>query len=400
MGLLDSLFAGGTGGGGLLDFLRNNAMNQQFSGGLQSDQAQYGVPMQALSQVPATPAQNVPQPPMAQPVQAAPNAGPTPAAPPPMPASPTQQGLPPAFGGGGSLLGRIGSPDGLIAKLTGNDSRSVAQQNLKAQYDALVPVLGSQKAMLAVMNPEAGKILLGQALEAKLPEYGVVRKDQFGNEIYGWKDPKNKSITEYNQQASPPAAPSAIPAAPPGVDPKIWRDEQSKRATGDALPANFDDTSKLRTELSKLPSYQNISQAAPIYKSMRDAAGRNTKAADLNLVYGLGKIMDPGSVVREGEIHMANNAQGWQEKLNGVIAQINNEGGLTPAGRQALMAEAHSRMQSYKQMYDQDAERFRGIATRTRANPDDVVHDFGEFQPWVAKSSEPVVIDGYKIKAK
>lgn len=40
MGLLDGLFAGSS-GGGLLDFLRNNAMNQQMAGGLPSDQAQY-----------------------------------------------------------------------------------------------------------------------------------------------------------------------------------------------------------------------------------------------------------------------------------------------------------------------------------------------------------------------
>jgi hypothetical protein len=99
---------------------------------------------------------------------------------------------------------------------------------------------------------------------------------------------------------------------------------------------------------------------------------------------------------------MANDAQGWGEKLNGIIGQINNEGGLTPAGRQAIMAEAHGRMMSYKQMYDQDAERYKGIAGRNRANPDDVVHDFGEFQPWTApvKGGGAVEIDGYKIKAR
>jgi hypothetical protein len=135
---------------------------------------------------------------------------------------------------------------------------------------------------------------------------------------------------------------------------------------------------------------------------MSDAAGRNTKAADLNMVYGLGKIMDPGSVVREGEIKLANDAQGWGEKLNGIIAQIHSQGALTPAGREALMAEAHSRMQSYKQMYDQDAERFTGIANRNRMNPADVVHDFGAFNPWTAPKAAggAVEIDGYKIKAR
>lgn len=168
MGLLDGLL--GAQGGGLLDFLRNNSLNQQFSGGLASDQAQYSQPpMQAMAQMPPQAApQSVSQPAPQMP-QAAPQAAP--------------QGLPPALGGVGNVLGRIGSPDGLLARLSGNDSKSVSQQNLKAQYDTLVPMLGPQKAMLAVMNPEAGKILIGQALEKKkygfatLPDGTVVNQD-------------------------------------------------------------------------------------------------------------------------------------------------------------------------------------------------------------------------------
>lgn len=42
MGLLDALFSPDSGGGGLLDLLRNSALNQQAPAGLPSDQAQYG----------------------------------------------------------------------------------------------------------------------------------------------------------------------------------------------------------------------------------------------------------------------------------------------------------------------------------------------------------------------
>lgn len=55
MGLLDGLFASNSGGGGLLDFLRNNALNQQFGSGLQSDQAQYGGTPVMASPVQGTP---------------------------------------------------------------------------------------------------------------------------------------------------------------------------------------------------------------------------------------------------------------------------------------------------------------------------------------------------------
>lgn len=104
------------------------------------------------------------------------------------PQAPQQQALPPALGGGQSSSPGFGdrlnasamnfaNAGGLLPALVGGvsglltgqrtDAQGVSQQNLKAQYDSLVPMLGPQKAMLAVMNPEAGKILLAQAFEKK-----------------------------------------------------------------------------------------------------------------------------------------------------------------------------------------------------------------------------------------
>lgn len=227
MGLLDSLFDQSTysgQGGGLLDFLRQAQMQQdqfQPSAGFPQEQppatfadrfnALPGAPQpvspsgrsfDAAMFDPSTFAPNQaapiavggyqmprlgnadqfnPQqallPPNAQPAQGqlpmqAPQQAPV-QQPPVQQAQP--QGLPPALSGASNILGRIGNPDGLIARLTGNDSRSVARQNLKAQYDALVPIVGQQKAMLAVMNPEAGKTILAQALEKK--QYGFTKMD-------------------------------------------------------------------------------------------------------------------------------------------------------------------------------------------------------------------------------
>lgn len=64
------------------------------------------------------------------------------------------------FANAGGVLPAIAN--GLSGLLTGNrtDKLGMQQQNLRAQYEALVPTLGPQKAMLAVMNPEAGKLIL------------------------------------------------------------------------------------------------------------------------------------------------------------------------------------------------------------------------------------------------
>lgn len=194
-GLLDSIFQPSTysGQGGLLDRLLPSLGSYQSAGFPQPDQAQAmpigGYQMPRIGNPDQFQSQQVMTPPNAQPTQGAlPNQAPA--------------QLPPALGGnsfggnlGASLQSFANTPGGLLPKLLGGisagltgqrtDPMGMQQQNLKAQYDSLVPVLGPQKAMLAVLNPEAGKTLLTEALTNK-NEVKMV-KDGFGQEHpYAW----------------------------------------------------------------------------------------------------------------------------------------------------------------------------------------------------------------------
>lgn len=118
---------------------------------------------------------------------------------------PQQQGLPPALGGpqgnGGFLdnlsagFQSIGNGGSILGALSGNptDDRSIAQRNLKAEYDALVPVLGPQNAMLAVMNKDAGKVLLSEALSDK-QDYGVISENPIEGKKYGFIDKRSHTV--------------------------------------------------------------------------------------------------------------------------------------------------------------------------------------------------------------
>lgn len=81
----------------------------------------------------------------------------------------------------------------------------------------------------------------------KNPTYGVISKDQYGNEQYGWIDPANRTTTPGQQlqatapsvqssaETTPQTAPVAaqtLPPPPPGADPKEWRKQQTKLAVG------------------------------------------------------------------------------------------------------------------------------------------------------------------------
>jgi hypothetical protein len=155
----------------------------------------------------------------------------------------------------------------------------------------------------------------------------------------------------------------------------------AERQATEGLPATSEETTSLRKEVQNLPSYKNITASAPVYKSMLDAAGRDNRAADVNLIYGMAKIMDPGSVVRESEMTIAQAVATLPQSLQAtVLSQLKETGRLTPEVRAAIMGEAHGRMQQYQYMYDQDASMTRGIAERRRMDPRDVLQTFGPFE--------------------
>lgn len=149
-----------------------------------------------------------------------------------------------------------------------------------------------------------------------------------------------------------------------------------------SVAPKFDDISGIRKEIQQLPSYKNLAQAAPIYKSMAETAGRNSKASDLNLVYGLGKIMDPNSVVREGEMVMVKNTASLPDWLQGAIASLNGGAALTPETRQAIMTEAFGRVNNYNDEFQRNIEQYKGIAQRNSMNQEDIIPPIDKFEPW------------------
>lgn len=248
-----------------------------------------------------------------------------------------------------------------------------------------------------------GKPFVPDGISQLKPTYGVTGKDQFGVEQYGWIDPQTRT-TSPGQAGSAPAATGAavIPPAPPGVDPKIWREKQSERAAADAMPADAKVSTQLRQEVQSLPSYKNLAQAAPVYRSMFDAAGRDNRAADVNLIYGMAKIMDPGSVVRESEMSVAQAIATLPQRLQAEVkSQVEKTGRLTPELRQDIMQEANSRIRSYQYQFDQDAAMTRGIAERNRIDTRDVIPDFGKFDDWkAAPRPAPAASPGPTTKTK
>lgn len=144
----------------------------------------------------------------------------------------------------------------------------------------------------------------------------------------------------------------------------------------------FSRATTLRKEITSSIPLRQYQQALPNYQGMVDAAGRDTKAADLNLVYGFAKMLDPDSVVREGEAVMVKNTASLPDWLQGYISQVNGGAALKPDTRKALMSEAYGRVKAYEDAARRAADRFGPIIDRAQLNRADVLPQFIDVQPW------------------
>ncbi len=130
-----------------------------------------------------------------------------------------------------------------------------------------------------------------------------------------------------------PAAQPGAPIKPPG------------------LPPRAGDIASIREKFNDLPEVKNYRAAVPIFESAFTAP--DTKSGDIQFAYTIGKIFDPNSVVREGELKLVGEAANVMQKYLGELQSLTNgRGRLTPQTRSELMAAAESRVNELKAAHD------------------------------------------------
>jgi hypothetical protein len=158
------------------------------------------------------------------------------------------------------------------------------------------------------------------------------------------------------------------------------------------------DIGSLRDDYTKAAgTYEN---AAPAWASMQNAArtaigkqGPEVGAADYDMVVGLAKILDPTSVVREGEVDTIRSTGGAADYLISYVNKLAGGGSLTDDIRRGIMATGSSRMKAHYQQAKEKRDWISGIATRHEIDPNDVVPPLAGFQDWVEGGAEPPPVD-------
>lgn len=134
----------------------------------------------------------------------------------------------------------------------------------------------------------------------------------------------------------------------------------------------FRDIQGLRKEFEGMEAVKNYKLVLPLYE--RAANAPNTRAGDISIIYSLGKMFDPTSVVREGELILAKDAAPWLQKIvSSANSQITGKGALSPEVRADILQALKGQVSALEQPYNQERERFSRYAQENNWNPDQVV---------------------------
>lgn len=148
------------------------------------------------------------------------------------------------------------------------------------------------------------------------------------------------------------------------------RAAEAKSAKGDAKDL-LDYTSALRKEFQSLPVVKDATQMSAAYEKIKSASPNGP--GTIRMLVGYMKMLDPTSVVREGEFATAADAGGLTDKMIGIFNKAEGAGGLSDTLRAEFMTEARSLVAAQRRSYEKAAARYRSIAAKGGADPAEVV---------------------------
>jgi hypothetical protein len=280
-------------------------------------------------------------------------------------------------GGGGTIVGGLGMlANTFVNALADRRARKAEEEGnaeVAAAYKTIDPTTGmpSPEAMDAIMRraPDVGMDLYKTAMtlrasQAKTENWVTIPTPQ--GESGQWY--QNTTTGEQKKVGGSTEGGGWKPS-----DIGSLRDDYTKAAA---------------TYTTADPSWTSMKQAAATaLDPATDVGGKG--AADYNMIVAFAKLLDPNSVVREGEVKSASMTGGMIDQLQGWLNTVKGQGSLSDDVRRGIMNEANSRMSAYYGEAKTKRDWITGIATRHQINPDDVVSPLGEFTPWTEAEPPP-----------
>lgn len=208
-----------------------------------------------------------------------------------------------------------------------------------------------------------------------------------GREGY-FKDLTDEKAIEANARIAAELAtqrqqtPRVDPLSPEGIKATAERTKAVEAARAPFARAGADQSGRAMRQATQLtgmynmdPTFKEAGVMASALGGIKAAAATPGATGDISLVYGFMKLMDPGSVVREGEFATAQNAGGVPETIRNTYNKLKSGGFLTPEQRQAFIGQAEAKARAHRQQLKATMQRYSAMAQRYGVDPADVVFD-------------------------
>ena len=143
---------------------------------------------------------------------------------------------------------------------------------------------------------------------------------------------------QFKEQADD-VTPESWLAARTAGDPRLLRRKYS-----------FEEESKMRGEYA--PKIERIRSAANAGAQIEGLLKAQGEFRDIGSLYAIIKFLDPDSVVREGEAHLVQNAQGLWTRIQSNLQKAQSKGFITDAMRRDIRSMVDDIMVVYKKQHD------------------------------------------------
>lgn len=167
--------------------------------------------------------------------------------------------------------------------------------------------------------------------------------------------------------------------APGGPRLLVQRPKPPKEVDTEARDARqFTQENQLRGQFGNQPAVKDLASVQSHVRTIgaiaeKAKAGQPVTAADdLALIFAFMKMLDPGSVVREGEFANAQNTAGIPDRIRNAYNRAISGTRLSDKQRNEFFSTATTVMDGYTNSYADQAERSRGLATSYGLQPDRV----------------------------
>ena len=149
-----------------------------------------------------------------------------------------------------------------------------------------------------------------------------------------------------------------------------------------------------RTEFTSLPAVRSFAEQTSAFGRVVASAEDPSPSGDLALIFNFMKVLDPGSVVREGEFATAQNAGGIDERTRSLYNRLMSGERLTPVQREDFLDRSTRLYRQAEKQYTDISNQYSEFARAAGLPVEQIIPDFS-FTGEIPNTEVPPTPTGY-----